>query len=335
MMLNSKYVALFGVLLISVAAIGCGKSDRDERGQALEPTPSGRVGLWGGSIPFDSIGKSLGTDESERSDRLTGGRVEKGQLIAGDRRIWITIDIPAFRLTLWQNGRDVRTYQIGIGRRSYPLPSGERKATEIIWNPEWVQPDSSWVEETEDVEVGERIEADDLRNPLGKIKIPLGGAILIHQAASPSDIGRLVSHGCARMLTEDIFDLTEKIVSARGMPVTREQIEHAKMSTDRLAAKLDPPIWVDINYDTHVVEGGVLYLFPDVYNRSINPREALRLELMSNGVDAASIDDGILEQMLERVTMTEMFSVSIADIKAGRALTAGWTKPLTGWNRQD
>jgi hypothetical protein len=51
---------------------------------------------------------------------------------------------------------------------------------------------------------------------------------------------------------------------------------------------------------------------------------------MNNGVDAASIDDRILEQMLARVTMTEMFSVSIADIKAGRALTAGWTKPLVG-----
>jgi hypothetical protein len=329
-MLNSKYAAVFGALFISVAMIGCGKSDRDEQVPAVGSTPSGQDALWRGSIPLDSIGKSLERDESERSDRLTGGRIEKAPLIAGDRRVWITVDIPAFRLTLWQNGKEVRTYQIGIGRRSFPLPTGEHKGTEIIWNPEWIPPDSSWVEETEDVEVGERIEAGDLRNPLGKIKIPLGGAILIHQAAAPSDIGRLVSHGCVRMLTGDIFDLTEKIVAARGMPVTREQIEQAKMSTDRLAAKLDPPVWVDINYDTQVVEGGVLHLFPDVYNRSVNPLEELRLELMSNGVDVASIDDQILEQMLERVTMTEMFGVSIAEIKAGRALTAGWTKPLTG-----
>jgi L,D-transpeptidase catalytic domain len=330
MMLNSKYVALLSAVFISVAMIGCGKSDRDEQGPAVESTPTGQNALWRGSIPLDSVGKSLETDESERSDRLTGGRIEKAPLSAGDRRVWMTVDIPAFRLTLWQNGKEVRTYQIGIGRRSFPLPTGEHKATEIIWNPEWIPPDSSWVEETEDVEAGERIEADDLRNPLGKIKIPLGGAILIHQAAKPSDIGRLVSHGCVRMLTEDIFDLTEKIVAARGLPVTREQIEQAKMSADRLAAKLDPPIWVDINYDMSVVEGGVLHLFPDVYNRSVNPLEELRSELMSNGVDVASIDDQTLEQMLAQVTMTEMFVVSIAEIKAGRALTAGWTKPLTG-----
>jgi L,D-transpeptidase catalytic domain len=329
MMLNSKYVALLGVVLIAVVTTGCGRSDRGDQGPALEATPSGQDALWGGSIPFDSVGKSRETDESERSDRLTGGRIEKAPLSAGDRRVWITVDVPAFRLTLWQNGREVRTYQIGIGRRSFPLPTGERKATEIIWNPEWIPPDSSWVEETEDVEAGERIEADDLRNPLGKIKIPLGGAILIHEAAEPSDIGRLVSHGCVRMLTEDIFDLTEKIVSARGMPVSHEQIEQAKMSTDRLAAKLDPPIWVDINYDTHVVEGGVLYLFPDVYNRSMNPLAELRQELTGNGVDVASIDDQTLGGMLGRVTMTEMFGISIAEIKAGRALTAGWNRPLT------
>ena len=110
------------------------------------------------------------------------------------------MNVPAFRLTLWQNGKEVKTYQIGVGRKKFPLQIGERKATQIVWNPEWVPPDSSWVHESEDVEPGERIEADDPRNPLGKVKIPLGGGYLIHQAAKPSDIGHLVSHGCIRML---------------------------------------------------------------------------------------------------------------------------------------
>ena len=223
----------------------------------------------GGAIPLDSIGKSLKTDESERSDEFTGGHITQASFTPGDHRIWITVNIPAYRLTLWQNGKEVRTYPIGIGRRSFPLPVGERKATEIIWNPEWIPPDSGWVEESEDVEVGERIEADDPRNPLGKLKITLGGGILIHEAATPSDIGRLVSHGCVRMLTEDLFDLAEKIIAARRLPVTRDQIEQAKTSTERLAVKLDPPLWTDINYDTQVIEGGVMYRYPDVYSRGM------------------------------------------------------------------
>jgi len=116
------------------------------------------------------------------------------------------VDRPAenqtFQLTLWQSGKEVKTYQIGIGRKEFPLPSGLRRTTQIVYNPEWVPPDSSWVE-AHDVTPGERIEAEDPRNPLGKIKIPLGNGILIHQASGESDLGHLVSHGCVRLLTDE------------------------------------------------------------------------------------------------------------------------------------
>jgi lipoprotein-anchoring transpeptidase ErfK/SrfK len=285
-----------------------------------------------GQLPLDHIGPSVGTDESERSDKLTGGKIEQTSLVEGEPRLWITVNVPAFRLTLWQNEKEVKTYQIGVGRKSFPIRIGECESQEMIWNPEWVPPDSSWVFESEDVEPGERIEADDPRNPLGKLKIPLGGGYLIHQAAKPSDIGRLVSHGCIRMLADDLFDLTEKIVAARKLPVTREQIEQAKVYTDRLAVKLDPPLWVDINYDTQVVEGGVLHLYPDVYSRDVNRSENLRSELQSSGVDVSKLDPQMLKQMIDRVNMKEEFVVSIAELKEGRALIAGQNQPLTDYS---
>ncbi len=286
----------------------------------------------GGAIPLDSIGASLKTDESERSDKLTNGRIEQTSLAPGDHRIWITVNAPAFCLTLWQNGKEVKTYPIGVGRRGFPLPVGERKAMGIIWNPEWIPPDSKWVNESDEVEAGERIDADDPRNPLGKVKITLGGAILIHEAAKPSDIGRLVSHGCVRMLTGDLFDLTEKIVAARGLPVMPDQIQRAKTSTERLSVILEPPIWVDINYDTQVVEGGVLRLYPDIYDRGVSTTENLRAELNGAGVDAAKVDNRTLLQMFERVSAKEGFRVSIADIKAGQAVNVGQRFPITGYS---
>ena len=302
--------------------------------EAIPLTTATAISPQSGNIPLDSIGRSAGTDESERSDKLTGGRIERAPLSEGDPRVWITVNVPAFRLTLWQAGKEVKTYQIGVGRKNFPIVIGERKATQIIWNPEWVPPDSSWVEAREDVEPGERIEPDDPRNPLGKIKIPLGQGYLIHQAAKPSDLGRLVSHGCVRMLPDDLFDLTEKIVAARRLPITKEQIEHAKASADRLAVKLDPPLWVDINYDTQVVEGGVLHLYPDVYGRHTNTVDNLRAELQASGVNASGLDENTLKQMLGRVTREEEFVVSISDIKAGRALTAGQQSPLTDYSVQ-
>jgi len=134
------------------------------------------------------------------------------------------------------------------------------------------------------------------------------------------------------MLTDDIFDLTEKIVAALGLPVTREQIGRAKQTTERTAVKLDPPVWVDINYDTQVVEGGVLHLYPDVYGRGTNTVEGLRTELQGGGVDVSRLDEQALGQMLGRASMREEFFVSVAEIKAGRAITAGLNRPLTDYS---
>ncbi|MEP7343110.1 MAG: L,D-transpeptidase, partial [Acidobacteriota bacterium] len=67
-----------------------------------------------------SAGGSIGTDESARSDKLTGGRVKRASFQAGQSDIRLTINLPAFMLTLWQNGAEVGVYRIGIGRKSFP-----------------------------------------------------------------------------------------------------------------------------------------------------------------------------------------------------------------------
>lgn len=268
------------------------------------------------------------SDESARSDRITGGRIEQTTLQPGQPDIRITVNIPAFQLTLWQNGEEVKTYEIGIGKNEYPLPDGLRHATQIVFNPEWIPPDSSWIEE-HDVVPGERVEADDPRNPLGKIKVPLGNGILIHQAFKPSDVGHLVSHGCVRLPLNDVYDLVDKIIAARSLKVSKKQLEHAKKTKDRFVIKLDAPLIVDISYDTQVVEGGALHLYPDVYHHKTNTIDRVREELQSVSVDGSNLSDESLRQMLNRVNMNEQFVVSIADINAGRAVEAGQNQPLT------
>lgn len=268
--------------------------------------------------------------ESARSDKFTGGKIDRASLQPGQADIKITVDVPAFHLTLWQNGKEVKTYEVGVGMKKYPIVIGQRRVTQVIWNPEWVPPDSEWVNESHsDVEAGEHVPAGDKRNPLGKIKIPLGDGFLIHQAARSSDLGHLVSHGCVRVRQEDLLDLASSIVTARGLSISKEQIDHAMKSTDRLVAALKTPIVVDINYDTLVIEGGVLHIYPDVYGRDTNTVENLRAELQTAGLDASRLDDATLKQMLDRANPNEEFAVSIADIKSGNALMAGTTRPLT------
>lgn len=272
---------------------------------------------------------SIGEDESQRSDKATGGKLMRVALKPNNPDIRITVNVPAFKLTLWQNGKEVATYPVGVGRKKFPIPIGERTANKIILNPAWIPPDSSWVRASSSVEPYERIEASDPRNPLGKIKIPLGDAYLLHEAQSPSDLGNLVSHGCVRVLREDLFDIVKKIARARSLPISNEEIDGAQTTSERRVIELDQPVTVDINYDTHVVEGGVLHLYPDVYERDTNTIEKLRAALNAFNVDFSMLDDGALKEMLNRVNDEQQFVVKLADIKAGRALERGTNEPLT------
>ncbi len=273
--------------------------------------------------------------ESTRSDKFTGGRIERAEFEAGQPDIRISVDVPAFRLTLWQNDREVKTYRIGVGMKDFPIIIGKREATEVIWNPTWIPPESEWVAGHKGVRPGQVIKASDPRNPLGKLKIPLGYSYLIHQAAAPTDLGNLVSHGCVRMLRGDLYDLAEKIVAARSAPVTATEIARAKQTKRTLVAKLDEPLVVDISYDTQVIEGGVLYLYHDFYDRQTNIPLRVRDELKSSGVDMSRVDDQLIEALLARVKRRDqMFVVSVESIEAGRALEAGRIMPVLGGGKQ-
>jgi murein L,D-transpeptidase YcbB/YkuD len=266
--------------------------------------------------------------ESERSDKITGGRIEVAEFAAGQPDIRITLNVPSFRLTLWQNGKEVKSYYVGVGRKEFPLYIGDRSATQIIWNPDWIPPTSDWVRQMPGVQPGEVIKASDARNPLGKLKIPLGDSYLIHQAAKASDVGNLVSHGCVRMPLPLLYDLAEKIIAARSAPISLRRIAAAKHSKRMLVVNLDERIPVDINYDTLVVEGGVLHIYPDVYGRGTNRPARLRAELEAAHVNVADLSDTVIKKMLARVTRRTIFLVAISSIEQGRALEDGQVIPL-------
>jgi len=268
--------------------------------------------------------------ESERSDKLTGGRIEQAELVADEPDIRLTLNVPSFRLTMWQNGKEVKSYWVGVGMKQYPIYIGEREATQVIWNPSWIPPSSDWVKESKGIKPGEIIKASDPRNPLGKLKIPLGDAYLIHQAAKSTDPGNLVSHGCVRVLRADLYDLGERIVAARSVPLSRKKIEAAKRGSRQLVAELGEPIPVDINYDTLVVEGGVLHIYPDVYDRGTNTVARLRAELESSGVQASALDERTLRRMLARAKGHMQFVVEVRSIEEDRALTEGRAIPVIG-----
>lgn len=284
------------------------------------------------SFNYSTFSQTLVTADSARSDKITGGKIEKTTLVPGDGNLEITVNVPAFQLTLWQSGKEVKTYSIGVGMKDYPIYIGDRLATEVIWNPNWIPPDSDWVTGHKNVKVGEVIKPTDPRNPLGRLKIPLGDGYLIHQAKGVADLGGLVSHGCVRMLQSDLYDLAEKIVAARSLPITAKQIQTAKSTFQTLTAKLDPPLPVEITYDTQVIEAGRLHVYPDVYEQGTKTVQNLRAELESNGVKTGRINNNTLNKIIALAVAKKQFVVNIKDLEAGRGLTLGRTIPVVARN---
>jgi len=268
-------------------------------------------------------------NNAAQNDSASTGQQSENATPSFSEAAYITANVPSFRLTLWENGKAAKTYEIGVGKKSHPIPIGDRTASQIILNPAWIPPDSPWVRRMRGVNPGERVTAEDARNPLGNIKIPLGSAYLIHEAAKPTDIGSLVSHGCIRMLTDDIFDLTKRLADARQLSMSQQEIEQARNNTERKAASFKPGLPVKISYDTAVIENGNLTLYPDVYGRDTNTPEKLREFLRANSVEAAQLMDETLRGMWDKTSMKEKFVVSLNDVRAGRALQAGRKEPLT------
>src|SRR5687767_10743544 len=191
---------------------------------------------------------------------------------------------------------------------------GLLETSAIVWNPSWIPPDSDWVAEGLR---GKVIQPSDPRNPLGKMKIPLGYGYLIHQAKGAGDLGNLVSHGCVRVLRNDLYDLSEKMIDARQAKISASAIALAKQNKRTLVAKLDAPVPVEITYDTMVVEDGQLRIYPDVYNKKKNTVENLREELKSNNVDHRAFDDKSLAQMIKRANAKNQYIISLDEIRAG------------------
>ncbi len=320
------------VLLICLLTIPGSQAASSQTAPAQQPTPSPQAAPQPAPQPTSQPSLSPKTaaerHESERSDKLTGGRVERADFAPAEPDILITLNLPSFRLTLWQNGKEVKSYYVGVGLKEHPLYIGDRQVTELIWNPAWIPPSSDWVKEMSGVRPGEIIKASDPRNPLGKMKIPLGDRYLIHQAAKISDVGNLVSHGCVRMPRTDLYDLAEKIIAARSLSVSPKRIAAAKRSSRTLVARVPEPVPVDINYDTLVVEEGVLHIYPDVYGRGTNRPARLREELQTSDVDVSNLSDKTIRQMLRRVNRRTQFVVETSSIEAGRALEDGRVIPL-------
>ena len=197
----------------------------------------------------------------------------------------VVVNIPAFRMDLFQDGSLVKSYKVGIGYPEFPLPQGMRKAQQIIFNPTWTPPDSPWVAKMKNVTPGETVEAGDKLNPLGPIKIPIGLPSLIHGGKPAAKIGKFASHGCVGLTNAQIKDFAVQLAQASNTQDVSSKLDSYLEDKEKTQTiKLNQTVPVELRYETIVLEDGKLHIYRDVYAQDTNTEENLRSVLEANGL---------------------------------------------------
>lgn len=196
----------------------------------------------------------------------------------------VVVNIPAFRMDVFEDGSLVKTYQVGIGYPDFPLPQGLRKASTIIFNPTWTPPDSPWVAKMKNVTPGETVEAGSKLNPLGPIKIPIGSPSLIHGGKPPAKIGKFASHGCVGLTNNQVKDFALLLSKASGTDLSDQTVAaYLQDKEETKSVKLKETVPVELRYETIVLEDGKLYIYKDVYAQNTNTEENVRSVLEAHG----------------------------------------------------
>ncbi len=250
---------------------------------------------WNSAADDTSTTTASDTKNQNNTDDSMRGEANR---VPNDSRI--VVNAPAYRMDVFDAGRLIKSYKIGIGYPQFPLPTGLRKAKVIIFNPTWTPPDEPWVAKMKNVSAGEKVEAGSKLNPLGPIKIPIGGPSLIHGGKSPAKLGTFASHGCVGLTTPQVKDFAKLLAQLGGASLTDEDlVKFGRDKTQTKQMKLAKEVPVELRYETIVVEDGKLHIYRDVYDEGTNTEENLRSVLAANGVKLADLTEDERRQALD------------------------------------
>ena len=146
-------------------------------------------------------------------DRLVTARVRKVQPdvtraeLADRHGTVLTVDRAGFTLRLYKRLELVRSYPIAVGQVGLETPPGLYDIQNKAVDPAWSVPDSDWAGDL----AGSVIPGGVPENPLKARWLGIYNGVGIHGTAERASIGSNASHGCIRMLVEDVTDLYDRV----------------------------------------------------------------------------------------------------------------------------
>ncbi len=165
-------------------------------------------------------------------------------------RTGLILNLPEMRLYYFPEPEpgqapQVLTYSVGIGRMDWATPLGETKLVSKEKNPAWRPPESIRAEHAAAGDPLPRVVPPGPDNPLGDYAMRLGiPGYLIHGTNKTFGVGMRVSHGCVRMLPEDIETLFPQVPIGTPVRIINQFVKAGWYGGD-LYLEIHPPLEED------------------------------------------------------------------------------------------
>jgi L,D-transpeptidase ErfK/SrfK len=229
---------------------------------------------------------SIGQEQMERAnpnvDRWLPGEgtqvvVPSHYILPRAPREGLVLNLPEMRMYYYPPKKpgqpaQVQTYPIGIGRMDWATPLGVTRIMGKIKDPTWTPPESIRQEHAAKGDPLPRVVPAGPDNPLGRYAMRLG-------------VGMRVSHGCIRMLPDDIERLFPQLPVGTPVNIVNQPVK-AGWHGGKLYIEVHPPLEEYPNDRGSMVEEMMLALD----------------DAMARRAAGAALDNAIIEQELSRQT---------------------------------
>ena len=179
-------------------------------------------------------------------------KINNTHIVPTELQNGLVINLPELHLYYFQNGAYQRRYALAVGKPSWPTPTGTYKICEKRKNPIWNVPPS--IQEEMD-EMGQEVVTKvppGPKNPLGKFCMgTTASGVGIHATNRPWSVGYFVSHGCIRMLPNEIEQLFPQVEVGTPVKIIYRPIKLALTPEGRVYLEAIPNIY---EWELHSLE---------------------------------------------------------------------------------
>jgi len=157
----------------------------------------------------------------------------------------IVVNVAEYRIYYYYTSggvKYVKTAPASVGRQDWGTPVGRTRIVAKVRNPSWYPPESIRAEHAARGDALPKVVPPGPDNPLGAYALRLGfDSYLIHGTNRPEGLGMRVTHGCVRLLPEDIAWLFPQVNLQTPVSIINQPVKFG-WSNDDLYLEVHPPL---------------------------------------------------------------------------------------------